>query len=100
VRGVPATPAEGCVLIVVLVCFFVSSLARIRLFRKYSADPELRKLLGDASIIGRDLLAFRLARHWNRLSKDIRRACSYFVIPWLIAFFGILGIGASVFFRT
>lgn len=99
-RGIETTPAETAVLIIAFACFFASYAARIRLFVKEWPDPKLRELIGDSSMIGLDTLAFRLVLHWKRLSNSSKLAVGYFVAPYLIFFFGLIGVVISAYVRV
>ena len=98
-RGTETTSIETLVLFLVIALLLFSVAARVWFFRKEFSDPKLLDLIGDASSIGADTLAFRLALNWKHLSKKSRQNARYFVWPYLIAFFGLIGFGIIAFFR-
>lgn len=101
-RGIDVTgTAEGYVLAIALALFFISCVARVRLFLKPPPDRNVQELLDDSSIIGfPDTLAFRLAYRWKRLKVESRPIIAAFVLPYFGFIFGLPGAVLSAYIRA
>ncbi len=98
-RGVEANGFEAVVIFIGIVLFFASLGVRLYIFRNLKDDNSIRELLENASIIGSDLLVFRLIRIRSRLSSRARAPVFLFIFTQV---FGLLlliiGVTHAVYF--
>ena len=99
-RGIETTPAETVALFLAIASIIASFAARVQMFRKRQINNELHEFLGDSSMIGSDLLAFRIAFRWRSLKEQSRRDSIIFVALFFAGVLGLLGVVFVAFFRT